>query len=602
MFFLLFAEFALLHLMEAAAPDPASLRVGLALLGGGGVLGSVLAARFSSGSIRADLALGFAGCATAATLAAAPVAIPLGLVASITGAGLGWLTVQLAGNLHRLLPPRHLGIATGVGTGVAYAFCNLPWVFASSPVGHAWIGAAACGVGALAALLLKPREPDTISPPTKTGRDVFWWLLGALVLLVWLDSAAFLLIQERAELRALAWATAGQLWANAAVHLSAALLAGWLLDRGKLRFALLLAGASLLVASFALARGGPPAARLHLLYPAGVSLYSTALVALPALGRGWTGGERTRRRAAWLYVLAGWIGSALGIGMAMDQRTIPLAFLAVAGGGLAATLLLSRRGIATLAMLALLTLWPDHAAAGDQSEAAPIEQGRQVYIAEGCIHCHSQFVRPGTADELQGGPSRPLAEMLKEAPPLPGNRRQGPDLQNVGNRRSPDWNRIHLRNPRALAPGSTMPRYDHLFRDGESRGEALLAYLQSLGADTTVARAEQVAGWQPTDLDEGDAARGKKLFAALYTSCHGTAARGRGALAAHLAITPADLAAGPLPRTTRASAEETRDELARVIRFGIPGTAMAGHETLPERDIAALTAYVSALKLPPPPK
>lgn len=599
-FFLLFAEFALLHLMQARAADALSLRLGLAWLGGGGVLGSLLAARLPVRAMRHEIALGFLSCGSAAALAAVlPHAARLEPVAALTGLALGWLTVRVAGNLHRLLAGTPLGLCTGAGTGLAYAFCNVPAVFASSPVGHAWVSAAACAVGALATPWLAAAEPAAPLPAeTGAGRRTFWLLLAAFVALVWLDSAAFLLIQERPALRALTWATSAQLWANAGVHLAAALLAGWLLDRGLLRFALALAGADLVIASFALAHGGPAAARLHLLYPAGVSLYSTALVALPALGRGWPGGLRTSARAAWLYVLAGWIGSALGIGMALDQRTIPDAFLVTAGLGLAAVLFASgfaRRAAAPLALLLTLPF------AAPDSHAGPTEDdvaaGRAVYIAEGCIHCHSQFVRPGTRDEFYWGPSRPLAEMFKEAPPLPGNRRQGPDLQNVGNRRSPDWNRVHLQEPRTLAPGSAMPRYAHLFVAGDPRGEALVAYLASLGADTTEARAQQIAAWSPPSLT-GDRERGTRLFAALCAACHGADARGRGPLAARLALPPADLVDGPRPRTTRATPEAAAAELARVIRFGVPGTAMAGHETLSDEDIAALTAYVAALKVP----
>ena len=221
-----------------------------------------------------------------------------------------------------------------------------------------------------------------------------------------------------------------------------------------------------------------------------------------------------------------------------------------------------------------------------------IARGRAVYIAEGCIHCHSQFIRPGTPDEAYWGPARPLAEMLKEAPPLPGNRRQGPDLQNVGDRRSPDWNRLHLQDSRSLSPSSTMPRYAHLFAAGDPRGEALVAYLASLGADTTEARARQIAAWTPPSL-AGDAQRGATLFASLCASCHGADGRGHGPLAGKLAAPPADLVAGPRPRTTCATPEATATELARVIRFGLPGTAMAGHETLSAADLAALTAYLS---------
>jgi cytochrome c oxidase cbb3-type subunit 2 len=285
--------------------------------------------------------------------------------------------------------------------------------------------------------------------------------------------------------------------------------------------------------------------------------------------------------------------------MALDQRTIPDTFLVGAGVALVGLLVVSRvgprRATAPLALLLAVPLATPEARAG--TDVDPVAAGRAVYIAEGCIHCHSQFIRPHTKDELPWGPSRPLAAMLAEEPPLPGNRRQGPDLQNVANRRSPDWNRLHLQEPRALAPGSTMPRYAHLFRDGDPRGEELVAYLASLGADTSAARAETVAAWDPP-ASVGDPRRGARLFTTLCASCHGADARGAGPLAPQLATPPADLVAGPRPRTTRPTPAATAAELARVIRFGVPGTAMAGHETLPDEAIAALTAHVAALSLP----
>ena len=597
-FFLLFAEFALLRLMMARAADPAALRGGLAWLGGGGALGCLLAGWIHNlDTIRRALALGFGACALAALLAAlGPAALPLPGVALLTGLGLGWLTVHLAGALPHLLAGSRLGLWTGAGTGLAYAFCNLPAVFTASPVAHAWIAAAVAGLGALAATRLTTAAPAPPLRPELGGRRPFWALLGVIVALVWLDSAAFLLIQERPALRALAWETAPQLWSNAFVHLTAALLAGWLLDRGLLRFVLGLAGFDLLVGAWALAQGGPLAARLHAAYPAGVSLYSAALVALPALSRDWSGVPRGAWRATWLYLFAGWLGSALGIGLALDQRTIPVAFLAGAGVALAALLYLSRRGAVALAVLVLLLVAPNRSDGSDPSDPA-ITAGREVYIAEGCIHCHSQFVRPGTRDEQWWGPARPLADTLAGEPPLPGNRRQGPDLQNVGNRRSADWNRVHLENPRALSPGSIMPAYGPLFRDGDPRGPNLLAYLASLGADTVTARLAQIAAWSPSPQD-GDAVRGAGLFRRLCAACHGDDGRGRGPLAARLAQPPANLRTGPWPRTARPDPVETRAALARIIVFGVPGTAMAGHETLPEADIAALTAEVQRLRLP----
>jgi cytochrome c oxidase cbb3-type subunit 2 len=109
--------------------------------------------------------------------------------------------------------------------------------------------------------------------------------------------------------------------------------------------------------------------------------------------------------------------------------------------------------------------------------------GRQVYISEGCMHCHSQFMRPGSRDEELWGAARDPEFSRQQAPALIGNRRQGPDLMNVGARRTRDWQRLHLATPRLIAQYSRMPSYAHLFAEGNPRGDALLDYLGSLGQE-----------------------------------------------------------------------------------------------------------------------
>jgi cytochrome c oxidase cbb3-type subunit 2 len=113
--------------------------------------------------------------------------------------------------------------------------------------------------------------------------------------------------------------------------------------------------------------------------------------------------------------------------------------------------------------------------------------GRQVYIAEGCIHCHSQYIRPDSIDEALWGDAREPDFSRYQNPALIGNRRQGPDLMNVGLRRTREWQRKHLRDPREIVPTSRMPSYDHLFSLDEPRGEALLDYLDSLGRESDIA-------------------------------------------------------------------------------------------------------------------
>lgn len=130
---------------------------------------------------------------------------------------------------------------------------------------------------------------------------------------------------------------------------------------------------------------------------------------------------------------------------------------------------------------ALLGAWLDQEKLATTFPASDtVALGRSVYIAEGCIHCHSQYVRPvGRDQDLWGAPTA-VHKALSQEPVLIGNRRQGPDLANVGLRRDAEWNRLHLIEPSALVPGSRMPSYRHLFESGDERGGALLVYLSSL--------------------------------------------------------------------------------------------------------------------------
>ena len=63
------------------------------------------------------------------------------------------------------------------------------------------------------------------------------------------------------------------------------------------------------------------------------------------------------------------------------------------------------------------------------------------------------------------GPSTRLDDLRRHHPPLIGNRRQGPDLSQVGARRSPLWLRMHFMRPRDVSFNSPMPPYDYLFRN-----------------------------------------------------------------------------------------------------------------------------------------
>jgi cytochrome c oxidase cbb3-type subunit 2 len=94
-------------------------------------------------------------------------------------------------------------------------------------------------------------------------------------------------------------------------------------------------------------------------------------------------------------------------------------------------------------------------------------RGREVYIANGCLYCHSQQPRDRAQapDDQRGwGRASVAADYHYDRPHLLGTMRTGPDLFNIGARQpSADWHLGHLYQPRAYATGSIMPSYPFLF-------------------------------------------------------------------------------------------------------------------------------------------
>ena len=121
------------------------------------------------------------------------------------------------------------------------------------------------------------------------------------------------------------------------------------------------------------------------------------------------------------------------------------------------------------------------------SFARALETGKATYIAEACWHCHSQFVRPVSKEDLRFGPISTPDEYQNEMnlPHLFGTRRVGPDLIREAGVHSNDWHMAHLYEPRNVAPYSVMPAYPWFFDKDKrptERALALVAYLQWLGS------------------------------------------------------------------------------------------------------------------------
>ena len=93
----------------------------------------------------------------------------------------------------------------------------------------------------------------------------------------------------------------------------------------------------------------------------------------------------------------------------------------------------------------------------------PLEvAGRDIYVREGCMVCHSQMIRPMRAEMLRYGEWSRAAEFQYDRPFLLGSRRTGPDLQREGGKRPDAWHYEHMKDPRSMTPGSIMPTYPWL--------------------------------------------------------------------------------------------------------------------------------------------
>jgi mono/diheme cytochrome c family protein len=279
----------------------------------------------------------------------------------------------------------------------------------------------------------------------------------------------------------------------------------------------------------------------------------------------------------------------------------------------------------------VLAVWPNQTLeeeiaasrpAGLPGPSASELRGRAIYGREGCLNCHSQFIRATAEDVLRFGPASQAWETENEFPQLWGTRRIGPDLARESGKRSRDWHLTHLWNPRWVVPESNMPAHTWLF-DGSplkptQQAIDLVAYLDSLGRDAHLAGTlERSPGRNPTSAEEKrmgifcDCAiprtagpvvllstdlpaaelarfelRGTELFGRRCSGCHGTGGRGNGPAAASLFPVPRDL--------TRAHFSDR--SLSRALWEGVRGSSMPGWYELSANDLRSLAAYVHSLE------
>lgn len=220
--------------------------------------------------------------------------------------------------------------------------------------------------------------------------------------------------------------------------------------------------------------------------------------------------------------------------------------------------------------------------------------GRKLYIANGCVYCHTQSIRSidwglGAERIAQAG------DYIVDQPILLGSQRTGPDLSQEGGEHPDDWHYAHFSNPRFTRPQSLMPAFGFLsqknmtlltryvqslglkdadFRDARQahwKAEAIKAYEAGPDANVRWLSEHVPKGWReltnPYPTTEAGLARGHKIFQDFCLGCHGPVGDGMGP--AQPWIYPP-----PLNFTILKNREISGGILYYQIMNGITGTAM----------------------------
>lgn len=136
------------------------------------------------------------------------------------------------------------------------------------------------------------------------------------------------------------------------------------------------------------------------------------------------------------------------------------------------------------------------------------QEGRDLYVREGCYLCHSQQIRPLVDEKLRYGNPSTLEESIYDHPYQWGSKRTGPDLARLGKKYPDMWHYQHMMDPRQIQPKSIMPAYDWLAKGtiDYSQIKKKLNVLRNLGvpySDQEVQNADVDAEKQAAEIADG---------------------------------------------------------------------------------------------------
>lgn len=270
------------------------------------------------------------------------------------------------------------------------------------------------------------------------------------------------------------------------------------------------------------------------------------------------------------------------------------------------------------AILPATTFQPEASKQGAYKYTASEWRGREIYKREGCVYCHTQFVR---YQDREMGEMVQAGDYLNETPHLLGTERTGPDLSNIGGKYPDAWHWAHHVQPRSVKPGSLMPSFSYL-KDSEMKD--LVAYLQTLGRERELearrrkkpdhlasaaghgaAPAQDPLTWleapqemrdewkrisKNVDTDNSAIANsGRGIYMQNCAQCHGVTGRGNGPVSSSMIKKPANL--------TRPFYKSYTDALYYWrLKEGVTGTRMPRWgRSLSEQQLAYLVAFIKTL-------
>ena len=138
----------------------------------------------------------------------------------------------------------------------------------------------------------------------------------------------------------------------------------------------------------------------------------------------------------------------------------------------------------------------------------PLElEGRDLYIREGCVGCHSQMIRPFRSEVERYGEYSKAGEYVYDHPFLWGSKRTGPDLMREGGKYSDSWHLNHFYDPQSISSGSLMPSYKWIILNklDKSETENKMEVMVKLGVPYTpqdIARAQEWMTEQGISIEE----------------------------------------------------------------------------------------------------